>query len=244
VRRDQTAAIARAVNLLAADRRLWQVDACALALPGLDLIPHGFEHPALYELAMLLQPGDEPPLALELAAHLGMTIPSLAPGDWPQLANLVDADWIARHPAVALDITVQPTGPSLSSADRIWGPIRIERRDIDGEDDTDARAAVLAAVEEVASAVAASGELVPPRFATPWAEVLTSDHEPPMLRVRHRWIAAAPFRAELEQRGARPIGSSPSFFKELFRYRDIVLLVTRQPWGDQEWLRSVATALP
>src|SRR6185503_9049937 len=122
MRREQTAAIARAVRRLVDDRRLWLVDAGALAFTGLDGIAHGFEHPAEYELAMALRPGDTPPRALELAGALGMTAPSLAPTDWPELVSVVDSDWAARHPAVDLLFSVKAAGRALSSEDAVWGP--------------------------------------------------------------------------------------------------------------------------
>jgi hypothetical protein len=245
VRRNQTAAIGRAVRSLVDERRLWLVDAGALAFPGLEGIPHGFEHPANYELAMLLDPGDQPPLALELARAIGMSSPSLSADRYgPELSNLVDPAWAARHPSIEIDMTVQcDAGAALDGSQVIWGPIRIERRDITAEDDAGAREAVLDAVDEVAGA-AEAGRLVLPGLAERWVDVEMTPDQLTFLRVRHRWIAAAAFRQALERRGARHLQSVPSFFQEFFRHRGVVAKVSLQWWADQEWLRSVTLALP
>src|SRR5262245_49676228 len=133
MRKGQTDAVARAVRRLVEEPGLWLNDVPSLQFEGLNGVPHGFVHPAQYELAMTLLPGDTPPPAAELAKLLGMSNPSLAPTDYPELREIVDTQWAARHVEAQVHFTIKIESSKgiaqteLSVSDALWGPILVER---------------------------------------------------------------------------------------------------------------------
>jgi hypothetical protein len=247
MRRHQTRAIARAICRLAAERALWFGDTKTIDLDGIDPIPHEFVHPARYQLTRIAYPGDAP-LAAELAAELGMSAPLLVPDQNSTCSLVTDAAWNAAHPGIGLEISVNlspmPSRPVAPTADDpIWGPIIIERGDLEADDDVGARRTILAAIDECVAGVEATGAFAAPALDVHWAQASLTPDAVPLVQVFKRWITLAGVVEDLSRRGARHVGSKPSFGKSFYAYRSTFVELRSFYWQERDWLRSLLVYL-
>jgi hypothetical protein len=161
---------------------------------------------------------------------------------------MTDAVWVAAHPAVKLDVSVnpepKPTRPVAPAAEAsIWGPIRIERSDLAAVDDDDAHRVIVSVFDDIVANVRAKGTFVTPALCVPWAEAsLTPDHVP-LVQIFKRWIATPRFVEDLLGRGATYLGSKPSFGKSFFAHGSLLVELRSFDWQGHDWLRALLVYL-